>query len=103
MLADVAEPNALELVRRAYPSLAPDHVWRKALSEGVLPGSGAQRMQPKLKPLDKLPLADFELGGKALELVFAHELHLPMRQRAASNRQRIISNCVVSEALDHAL
>ncbi|HEY2409383.1 MAG TPA: TAT-variant-translocated molybdopterin oxidoreductase [Polyangiaceae bacterium] len=71
MLLGVGNPNGLELVRRTHPSLSAEHVWRKTLSEGVIAGSGVQRVAPKLKPLDKFPLSDFELSSKGVELVFA--------------------------------
>ncbi|HEY5373424.1 MAG TPA: TAT-variant-translocated molybdopterin oxidoreductase, partial [Polyangiaceae bacterium] len=71
------KPDALALVRMTHAfGLGSEHAWRRALSAGVLEGSAAARVEPKLKPLGKVALAEAELGGLALgngklELVFA--------------------------------
>jgi MoCo/4Fe-4S cofactor protein with predicted Tat translocation signal len=76
LFAGTAEPNALELVRATHPELGAEHAWRKALASGVVAGSAAGRVEPKLKALPKLALNEAELGATGasngkLELVFA--------------------------------
>ncbi|MEI9947645.1 MAG: TAT-variant-translocated molybdopterin oxidoreductase [Pseudomonadota bacterium] len=74
--ADSAPPNGLDLVRAAHPELAAEHAWRRAVASGVVDGTAAPRVEPKLKPIGKIAFAENELGalgggnGK-LELVFA--------------------------------
>ncbi|HEX2673065.1 MAG TPA: TAT-variant-translocated molybdopterin oxidoreductase, partial [Polyangiaceae bacterium] len=76
LLAGEKEPNALELVRASHPQLGSEHAWRKALASGIVDGTSAARVEPKLTPLAKFPLAEGEAGalgggnGK-LELVFS--------------------------------
>ncbi|HEX3853766.1 MAG TPA: TAT-variant-translocated molybdopterin oxidoreductase [Polyangiaceae bacterium] len=75
-LAGSEKPDALALVRMTHAfGLGSEHAWRRALSAGVLEGSAAARVEPKLKPLAKVALAEAELGGLSLgngklELVF---------------------------------
>jgi len=76
LFAGNAQPNPLELVRAAHPELASEHAWRRALASGVIDGSAAPRVEPKLSPLPKLALTENDLGGLGggngkLELVFA--------------------------------
>jgi MoCo/4Fe-4S cofactor protein with predicted Tat translocation signal len=77
LFAGSDKPDALALVRMTHAfGMSSEHAWRRALSSGVLEGSGAPRVEPKLRPLGKVALAEAELGGLALsngklELVFA--------------------------------
>jgi MoCo/4Fe-4S cofactor protein with predicted Tat translocation signal len=76
-LAGTEKPDALALVRATHPfELSGEHSWRKALAAGVVAGTAAARVEPKLNPLGKVALAEAELGGLSvgngkLELVFA--------------------------------
>ncbi|MEO8900021.1 MAG: TAT-variant-translocated molybdopterin oxidoreductase [Polyangiaceae bacterium] len=75
--AGSAKPNALEMVRATHSyELSGEHSWRKALANGVVDGTAAARVQPQLKAMGKVALAESELGGLGggngkLELVFA--------------------------------
>ena len=75
MFAGTEHPNALELVRASNPQLTAEHSWRRALANGVVDGTAAARVEPKLKPLAKLALSEGDLAGAGgngkLELVFA--------------------------------
>ena len=77
MFSGTAEPQALEMVRATHPfELSGEHSWRKALANGIVDGTAAARVEPKLKDLGKLALSEAELSGLGggngkLELVFA--------------------------------
>ena len=74
-LAGNAMPDALALVRARHPELSAEHVWRGALSNGVIDGSAAPHVEPKVMALTKFSLNEAELAGLGggngkLELVF---------------------------------
>jgi len=75
MLLGNAEPNALELVRATHPDLSGEHPWRKALAAGIVEGTAAARVTPKLNPVPAVTLGEHELAGLGgqngkLELLF---------------------------------
>jgi len=64
ILLDEPEKEGLEIVKRTLSRRVSDErLWRKAVHDGVLLGSGLTPVQPPLKPLPVLALTDRERGG----------------------------------------
>jgi molybdopterin-containing oxidoreductase family iron-sulfur binding subunit len=69
--------KGLDLVRRTHQTQLPnDKAWRKAVHDGVVPGSAWPLASPQFKPLVALTLTERELGGMDVnngqfEIVFA--------------------------------
>ncbi|HEX4340198.1 MAG TPA: TAT-variant-translocated molybdopterin oxidoreductase [Polyangiaceae bacterium] len=67
LLLDDSTKEGLDLVKRTLAaSMGDDRLWRKAVHDGVLLGSGLAPVQPVLKPLGAIALSDREKAGVAV-------------------------------------
>jgi MoCo/4Fe-4S cofactor protein with predicted Tat translocation signal len=73
------KPDARSLVARTHSAvIGPERLFRKALVDGVVPGTAWQQVMPRVKPLPAVTFSERELGNAKLgngsyELVFTFD------------------------------